>query len=177
MNEQYFDGRFKPSDSDEGTDNNTSSPVDAPVVHETAMGGTVASVGPLSGPVAAEIPMFETPLQEIPMGGTLAAVGPMYRSHADVPVVETPVAVAPMVEPVAAVDPMNEPIVEEIPVVFPAVALSPLGGVAAVVVLADEKVVHEVPMDETPTNLGPKVEANADGSPVIETTPFKPPLL
>ncbi len=52
-------------------------PVDESLINDTPMGGTVASVEPLSGPLPDEIQMFETPNQEIPMGGTIAAVGPM----------------------------------------------------------------------------------------------------
>lgn len=52
-------------------------PVDESLINDTPMGGTVASVEPLSGPLPDEIQMFETPNQEIPMGGTVAAVGPM----------------------------------------------------------------------------------------------------
>lgn len=52
-------------------------PVDEALINDTPMGGTVASVEPLSGPLPDEIQLFETPNQEIPMGGTLAATGPM----------------------------------------------------------------------------------------------------
>jgi len=52
-------------------------PVDESLINDTPMGGTVASVEPLSGPLPDEIQLFETPNQEIPMGGTLAAAGPM----------------------------------------------------------------------------------------------------
>lgn len=52
-------------------------PVDEALINDTPMGGTVASVEPLSGPLPDEVQMFETPNQEIPMGGTVAAVGPM----------------------------------------------------------------------------------------------------
>jgi hypothetical protein len=51
--------------------------VDEALINDTPMGGTVASVEPLSGPLPDEIPLFETPDLEIPMGGTIAAVGPM----------------------------------------------------------------------------------------------------
>jgi hypothetical protein len=52
-------------------------PVDESLINDTPMGGTVASVEPLSGPLPDEVQLFETPNQEIPMGGTLAAAGPM----------------------------------------------------------------------------------------------------
>lgn len=52
-------------------------PVDESLINDTPMGGTVASVEPLSGPLPDEIRMFVTPNQEIPMGGTIAAAGPM----------------------------------------------------------------------------------------------------
>jgi hypothetical protein len=89
MNGQYFEEHSNPSDFVERTDVNTDSPidnsdpfedkvpVDAALIHETPMGGTVAAVGPLNGPLPNQVPMFETPLQEIPMGGTAAPVGPM----------------------------------------------------------------------------------------------------
>lgn len=70
-------------------------PVDESLINDTPMGGTVASVEPLSGPLPDEIPMFETPNQEIPMGGTLAAVSPMDKTIAhEAPEVE----VAPSVQ-------------------------------------------------------------------------------
>jgi hypothetical protein len=62
-------------------------PVDESLINDVPMGGTVASVEPLSGPPPDEIELFETPDQEIPMGGTLAAVGPMDETIVnDVPV-------------------------------------------------------------------------------------------
>ena len=124
MNGQYFGDRFNPSENDEGTDKDTNSPVknsdpfadktpvDPALIHETAMGGTVASVGPLNEPLADEIPMFETPDQEIPMGGTVAAVGPMNETFVrEAPVDETILYMAPVVETI----PYKAPVVETIP--------------------------------------------------------------
>jgi hypothetical protein len=102
MSGQYFGEHFNSSDNDEqsGYDTNNSAvnsdpfvdkvPVDAALMHETPMGGTLAAVGPMNGPVDNEIPMFQTPLQEIPMGGTVAAVRPLDEPYVhDVPQVET----------------------------------------------------------------------------------------
>jgi hypothetical protein len=90
MNEQYFGDRINPSDLVEGTNKDVNSqvvnsdpfadkvPVDAALIHETPMGGTVAAVGPLNNTLADEkITMNETPVQEIPMGETVAPVGRM----------------------------------------------------------------------------------------------------
>jgi hypothetical protein len=57
-------------------------PVDAAQIHETPMGGTVASISPMNAVMPDVVPMFETPLQEIPMGGTVAPVGPMNKPAA-----------------------------------------------------------------------------------------------
>ena len=70
-------------------------PVDETLINDTPMGGTVASVEPLSGPLPDEIQMFETPNQEIPMGGTIAAVGPM----------DQPVGAAVLIEEVVITPP------------------------------------------------------------------------
>jgi len=89
MNDQIYKNPDETSEIIEGIDKDTNpqglksdpfadkSPVDESLINETPMGGTVASVEPLSGPLPDEIQMFETPNQEIPMGGTIAAVGPM----------------------------------------------------------------------------------------------------
>jgi hypothetical protein len=69
-------------------------PADANDIHETPMGGTLASAAPLNGPPVNEIPMYETPDQEIPMGGTLAAEGPMDEDPASEIPVDAPVVVA-----------------------------------------------------------------------------------
>ena len=88
MNENNFENRFYSSDHFEETDEkpinqeeNSDSfadktPLNETHLHEAAMGGTVAAVGPMDGPADEVIPLFETPDQEIPMGGTVAAVGP-----------------------------------------------------------------------------------------------------
>jgi len=111
MSGQYFGERFNTSDNPEGTNQYSNSPavnsdvfadktpVDAALIHETPMGGTVASVGPLNGPVADEIPMYQTPVQEIPMGGTVAAVRPLDETIVyEAAVVETVPYRAPVIE-------------------------------------------------------------------------------
>jgi len=94
MSDQYFKERLNNPDNVERTDHNTNNPVvnsdpfvdkdpvDAALINETPMGGTVAAVGPMNGPLADEIPMLATPIQEIPMGGTVAAVGSMAETVA-----------------------------------------------------------------------------------------------
>lgn len=90
MNGQLFRESLTPAEivenSDQKTYNNRESnpdhfadetPVDAALLHEVPMGGTVAAVSPLTDPSVDPIPMYETPIQEIPMGGTIAAVSPM----------------------------------------------------------------------------------------------------
>ncbi len=102
MSGQYFGEHINSSDNVERSDYETNSPVvnsdpfvdkvpvDASLMHETPMGGTIAAVGPLNGPVDNEIPMYQTPVQEIPMGGTVAAVRPLDEPYVhDVPQVET----------------------------------------------------------------------------------------
>jgi hypothetical protein len=95
MNRQFSHDPAIPSDIVGGSDESTNSPivrsdpfedkvpVDAAHIHETPMGGTVASMSPLDGPLPDPVPLFETPLQEIPMGGTVAPVGPM--NETDIP--------------------------------------------------------------------------------------------
>ena len=139
MNGQYIGDRFNTSENDEETDKDTNSPVknsdpfadktpvDPALLHETPMGGTLPSVGPLNEPVVDEVPMFETPDQEIPMGGTVAAVGPMneaipYKAPVDetilymAPVVETIPYKAPVVETIPYKAPMGETITHEAPI-------------------------------------------------------------
>lgn len=89
MNDQYYRNPDETSEITGEIDKDTNpqtlksdsmadrTPVDESLINDTPMGGTVASVEPLSGPLPDEIQMFETPNQEIPMGGTIAAVGPM----------------------------------------------------------------------------------------------------
>jgi hypothetical protein len=129
MNGQYFGDRFNTSENDEETDKDTNSPVknsdpfadktpvDPALIHETPMGGTVASVGPLNEPPVDEIPMFETPDQEIPMGGTVAAVGPMKETfvHEEQWGETTPYK-APVVETIPYKAPMGETITHETPI-------------------------------------------------------------
>jgi hypothetical protein len=93
------------------------------------MGGTVAAVGPMNGPLADETPLMETPVQEIPMGGTVAAVGPMN---------ETVVPEAPVVETIPYQAPVHEALVDES-------ASKPIPYQAPVVAT----VVHEAPVSTT----------------------------
>jgi hypothetical protein len=89
-------------------------PVDASLVHETPMGGTIAAVGPIEEPLAEEIPLFETPNQEIPMGGTVSAVGPMKDPITnDFREVEAADQVLPEAETVAEVAPLDEAMASE----------------------------------------------------------------
>ncbi len=124
MNDQYFEERLNPSINVERTDQVASSPVinsdpfadkvpvDAALIHETPMGGTLVAVDPINGPLADEIPMYETPLQEIPMGGTVAPVGPM----ADPVVPQEPIAdTIPYKAPVVETNTYNPPVVETNP--------------------------------------------------------------
>lgn len=130
MSGQYFGERVTTPDIVKETEDVTSNeivnsdlfadqdPVDASLVHETPMGGTVAAVGPLEEPLAEEIPMFETPIQEIPMGGTVSAVGPMEEPITnDFRGVEATVQVLPEAETVAEVAPLDEAIASEVPII------------------------------------------------------------
>ena len=124
MNEQ-----FNTSDIVEGTNMDTNSPaensdpftdklpVDAALISETPIGGTVAAVGPMSWPLADETPMVEPPVHEIPMQGTVAAVSPMSWPLADeVPMVEPPVREFPMVETFVPAAPTSETIIPKAPI-------------------------------------------------------------
>ncbi len=118
MNEQDFRERFNFSDSVEGTDKDTNSPlvnsdpladkvpVDTALIHETPMVGTVAAIGPVDGPLADEIPMSETPVDEIHME----------TDAIDVPMDETIVHEAPVSETVPYQAPMGETITYEAPI-------------------------------------------------------------
>jgi hypothetical protein len=84
-------------------------PVDPALIHETPMGGTLAAVGPMSGDMPDEIPMFETSDQEIPMGGTVAAVGPMEETTIpEVLAEEPPADETPKNKPDPFIFPVNE---------------------------------------------------------------------
>jgi hypothetical protein len=73
-----MNGQFKPSVIVERTDKDTNSPVvnsdpfadkgpvDAALIHETPMGGTVAVVGPMEETIVHEAPMGETITHEAP---------------------------------------------------------------------------------------------------------------
>jgi hypothetical protein len=131
MSDQYFDNQIKTSDILEETDIDTivpvvasdpfadRDPVDPDLIVETPMGGTVASAGPLNGPIPDEIPMFETPDQEIPMGGTVAPVGPMDETIPPVTsVVEAPateLGVSETLPYVHYVDPMDQKLSQDVP--------------------------------------------------------------
>ena len=121
MNGQNFGEQFITSDNVDRTDQNTNRPaensdpfadkvpVDAALIHETPMGGTVAAVGPMNPPVTDEIPMVETPArsEEIPTGGI-------------VPTVDS------MDETVPTKAPMGEMIAHEVPLIPSAGASAPL---------------------------------------------------
>ncbi len=136
MNSQYLGYSNNTLDNEESIAENKNSPVvnsdvfadkvpvDTNLIHEVPMGGTIAAVGQLYGPVPDVAPIFETPDQEIPMGGTVAAVGPMNETlvHEDTPVETIPRYAAPTGETIAAESllvnqssPTNqEPIVEPV---------------------------------------------------------------
>jgi hypothetical protein len=130
MSGQYFGERVITPDIVKKTEDDTNNemvnsdlfadqdPVDASLVHETPMGGTVAAVGPLEEPLAEEIPMFETPIQEIPMGGTVSAVGPMEETiKNDFRGVEATVQVLPEAETAAEVAPLDKAIANDVPII------------------------------------------------------------
>jgi hypothetical protein len=160
MNGQYFEERSNPSNFVERTDESTNSPivnsdpfedkvpVDAALIHETPMGGTVASISPMNEPMPEVVPMFETPLQEIPMGGTVAPVGPMnetvvredrmgdtvpYDAMMREPSVEKPQAstsipyMAPMGGTIPNTGQVREPFIEESRVSNPIPYMAPVG--------------------------------------------------
>jgi len=129
MFSQHFGGQVNPSVKVEETEKDTNSPVvnsdpfadkvpvDAALIHETPMGGTLAAVSPLNGPPPDEIPMFETPLQEIPMGGTIAAVGPMnWTPTAEIPIGGTVAAESLTSEPIVHAAPASDTIPYTAPV-------------------------------------------------------------
>jgi hypothetical protein len=149
MNGQFFRESLTPTEIVENSDQKTynlesnpaafadKTPVDATLLHEVPMGGTVAAVGPMTGPSVDQIPMYETPNQEIPMGGTIAAVSPMNGQLVDeIPMGQTGAAVnlmdgtavrdVPLGDAVAY-NPTNHPtsyqvpMIEKIPVKTPVV--------------------------------------------------------
>jgi hypothetical protein len=149
MNEPYFGERLFTPDAVDATNKNMNGqpvnsdpfadkvPVDPSEIHETPMGGTVASVGPLNTPLADEVPLVETPDQEIPMGGTVAAVGPMneaivhmapmtgiYTFNARVD--ETMPNKTPMADTISYKAPVDETITHEVPIVTSAGSLAAL---------------------------------------------------
>jgi len=140
MSGQYFGDRYNNSNNFENNDQEVNNPVvnsdpfadkvpvDAALIHETAMGGTIAAVAPLNEPLPEVVPMFETPLQEIPMGGTVAAVGPM-----------------------------NPPLTEVTPTYEAPIQQVPIGETVAVVGLVSESVVYVAPVAETVTHEAPVV--------------------
>ena len=80
MNGQNFEEPINTSDNVEKTDQGANSPVvksdlfadkipvDAALIHETPMGGTVAVVGPMDEKIVHEAPMGETITHEAPIG-------------------------------------------------------------------------------------------------------------
>lgn len=97
-------------------------PLDEALINDTPMGGTVASVEPLSGPLPDGIQMFQTPNQEIPMGGTIAAVGPMDTTIGDeasieevvpsMPFADESLAEKPSDSMIGNLNPWNDPVDE-----------------------------------------------------------------
>ena len=137
MNDQNFGEYFIPSDSVERTDQYTNSPavnsdafadnvpVDAALIHETPMGGTVAAVGPMNEPRAYETPMYETPVEEIPMGEANVPEAPKdettpYRAPLEDEAIPYQAPVVSESIPYKA--PMDEAITHEAPVVTNAVS-------------------------------------------------------
>jgi hypothetical protein len=174
MSGQYFGERVTTPEIVEGSVTDTNIPVvnsdifadrvpvDASLVHETPMGGTVAAVGPIDEPLAEEVPMFETPIQEIPMGGTVSAVGPIDEPLAnDYRGVEAPVQVLAEAESVAEVAPLDEAIVSAVPIIGALPYIAPVNATVAEKIeelepvpykTADEPhtVIHDTPVDANP---------------------------
>jgi hypothetical protein len=156
-------------------------PVDKDLVHETAMGGTVAAIEPANEPVSSEIPMFETPDQLIPMGGTVAAVSPTkndLRTEA-VPQVETPVQQTPTSWTAAALRPLNTEIHNEAIPLYGGTAVPPtpvVGTSAAVYPMNSEMVADSIPMYETPVKEISLIETAAVVAPVSDTVAYKSPV-
>jgi len=142
MSEQNFGERVISSDSAEKTYQVTNSlldnsdlfadrdPVDPALIHETPMGGTLASVGPLNvsraGVPADGLPVVAAPLLEIPMGGPVDRVVPKDEAivpdetipyTAPAPVVETLAVVAPVDEMAVQMAPQTETVAHEAPIV------------------------------------------------------------
>jgi hypothetical protein len=142
MNEHYFEERFKTPDNVERTDPDTNSPVvnsdpsadqapvDAALINETPMDGTVAAIDPLYGPLADEIPMNETPVQEIPMEGTVPVV-----SSLDKPIVNE----APMGETLYYKAQVGETLTDQFQVSKPIPYQAPMG----------ETITHQAPIIST----------------------------
>jgi hypothetical protein len=84
MNEQNFGEHFNTSDIVERTEKDTSSPVansdpltdkvpvEAALIHETPMGGTAATVGPMDETIVHEAPVAETIPYKAPVGEPIA---------------------------------------------------------------------------------------------------------
>jgi hypothetical protein len=121
MNEQNFGEQFRSVDVIESTGEYTNRPevnsdpfadkvpVDAALIHETPMGGTVAAVGPMNPPVTDEVPMVQTPARSV-----------------EIPTDEIVPTVSPMDETVPTKAPMGEMITHEVPLIPSAGASVPL---------------------------------------------------
>lgn len=164
MNENDFGNRFNSLDHVEETDKNTNNqaensdpfadktPLNEADLHETAMGGTVAAVGPMDGPADDVIPLFETSDQEIPMGGTLNAVGPMDDTVENViPGFDNPDQETLMDDPAAAIGPSDDLDDEEIPILQIPDHAIPMGGNVVAVSQTDETITYETPIFEAPS--------------------------
>jgi hypothetical protein len=190
MNPSYYDEHTDSTDKVTNGPINSDvfadrTPVDPALIHETAMGGTVAAIEPVDEPVADEVPMYETPEQEIPMGGTVAAVGPMAETAASViplpgpgadeePMAETPARPTPMSWTAAAVRPLNTELRSETtPLYGTPVQTHPMNS---------EMVADAIPMYETPVKeislieTAPLIAAVPYKAPVSETIPYTAPV-
>ena len=52
-------------------------PVDETLAQETPVEGTMASVGPMNEPIAAQVPVYTPPVQEVPTESTVDVVDPL----------------------------------------------------------------------------------------------------
>ncbi len=154
-------------------------PVDATLIHETPMGGTVASVEPLNGPAEDAIPMYDTPNQLIPMGGTVATVDPANTELRDeaIPMYDAPVEQAPMAESMADVSPVNAELrSDSIPMYETPVQQAQKDWTAAEVQpMNREMAADSIPMYETPVKEISLIETVPVVEQVHDTIPSNAP--
>ena len=79
-------------------------PVDASLVHETPMGGTVAAVGPMEETLTNDFRGVETPVEVLPEAETVAEV---------VPVDEANVSAVPIIGALPYIDPINTTVADK----------------------------------------------------------------